>query len=101
MRSLVSIAPEPTRGERRGLSVERLLARASTYRTGTGRDVVSLTKLTLRALARRSIELEEEIKGYDPLLEPLVTQIGPEFVAPPRRGARRSGRALGCRGRQS
>ena len=80
MRSLVSTAPEPIRGELRGLSVHRLLARASTYRPGAGRDVVSLTKLTLRNLARRSIELEEEIKGYDAILEPLVTETAPELV---------------------
>jgi transposase len=81
MRSLVSTAPEPIRGERRGLSVHRLLARSSSYRPGTDRDVVSLTKLTLRALARRAIELEEEIKTFDAILEPLVAETAPELVA--------------------
>jgi transposase len=81
MRSLVSTAPEPIRGELRGLSVYRLLARASTYRPGTGRDVVSLTKFTLRRLARRAIELEDEIKGYNAILEPLVSESAPELVS--------------------
>jgi transposase len=81
MRSLVSTAPEPIRGELRGLSVHRLLARASTYRPGTNRDVISLTKLTLRGLARRAIELEEEIRAYDAILEPLVTETAPELVS--------------------
>ena len=81
MRSLVSTAPEPIRGERRGLSVQRLLARASTYRPGANRDVVSLTKLTLRALARRAIELEEEIKTFDAILEPLVSETAPELLS--------------------
>jgi len=81
MRSLVSTAPEPIRGELRGLSVHRLLARASTYRPGTKRDVISLTKLTLRGLARRAIELEEEIRAYDAILEPLVTETAPELVS--------------------
>jgi transposase len=81
MRSLVSTAPEPIRGDLRGLSVPRLLARASAYRPGTGRDVVSLTKLTLRNLARRAIELEQEIKGYDAILKPLVGETAPELVA--------------------
>jgi hypothetical protein len=42
--------------------------------------VVSLTKLALRNLARRSIELGEEIKGYDAILEPLVTETAPELL---------------------
>jgi len=81
MRSLVSTAPEPIRADLRGLSVARLLRRASTYRLSTGRDVVSLTKLTLRGLARRAIELGEEIKGYDTILKPLVEETAPELVA--------------------
>ena len=54
MRNLVSTAPEPIRAELRGLSVFNLLERASTYRPGTKRDIVSLTKLSLRMLARRA-----------------------------------------------
>jgi transposase len=53
MRNLVSTAPEPIRAELRGLSVFHLLERASAYRPGTKRDIVSLTKFTLRMLARR------------------------------------------------
>jgi transposase len=43
--------------------------------------VVSLTKFTLRRLARRAIELEDEIKGYDSFLEPLVSETAPELVS--------------------
>ncbi len=52
MRNLVSTAPESIRAELRGLSVFHLLERASAYRPGAKRDIVSLTKLTLRMLAR-------------------------------------------------
>ena len=42
MRSLISTAPEPIRDELRALSVINLVHRASAYRPGTKRDVVSL-----------------------------------------------------------
>ena len=48
----LSTAPDPIRTELRGLSVFNLFERASAYRTGAKRDVVSLTKLSLRMLAR-------------------------------------------------
>ena len=44
MRNLISTAPEPIRAELRGLNVFHLLERASTYRPGAKRDIVSLTK---------------------------------------------------------
>ena len=81
MRALISTAPEPLRDELRHLSVPRLLARAASYRPGTRRDLVSLNKVTLRSLARRAIELDDEIKSYDALLEPLVAETAPGLVA--------------------
>ena len=81
MRNLVSTAPESVRDELRGLSVFRLLERASAYRPGSKRDIVSLTKFTLRVLARRAITLEEEISEIDAILKPLVKETAPELVA--------------------
>ena len=54
MRSIISTAPEPIRAELRHLNVYRLLERASAYRPGQRRDVTSLTKVSLRMLARRA-----------------------------------------------
>src|ERR1017187_8067334 len=68
MRGLISTAPEPIRAELRALNVFHLLERASTYRPGTRRDIVSLTKLTLRMLAKRAIALEAEITEIDAFL---------------------------------
>jgi hypothetical protein len=81
MRNLVSTAPDPIRAELRGLSVFNLLERASSYRPGAKRDIVSLTKLTLRMLARRALDLEEEISEIDAILKPLVNETAPELVA--------------------
>ncbi len=80
MRGLISTAPEPIRAELRGLNVFHLLKRASTYRPGAKRDIVSLTKFTLRMLARRAITLEEEISEIDAILEPLVIETAPRLV---------------------
>ena len=81
MRGLISTAPDPIRAELRGLSVFQLLERASTYRPGAKRDIISLTKFTLRMSARRAITLEEEISEIDAILKPLVKETTPELVA--------------------
>ncbi len=81
MRNLVSTAPESVRDELRGLNVYHLLERASAYRPGSKRDIVSLTKFTLRMLARRALTLEEEISEIDAILKPLVKETAPELVA--------------------
>jgi transposase len=81
MRSLISTAPEIIRTELRGLNVYRLLERTSMYRPGVKHDIVSLTKFSLRMLARRAIELEEEITEIDAILKPLVKETAPELVA--------------------
>ena len=80
MRGLISTAPEPIRAELRGLNVFHLLERTSTYRPGAKRDIVSLTKFTLRMLARRAITLGEEISEIDAILKPLVIETAPRLV---------------------
>jgi transposase len=81
MRSLISTAPEDIRAELRHLNVYRLLERAAAFRPGTRRDLSSLTKLTLRMLARRAQALEAEVAQLDAILEPLVTEAAPELVS--------------------
>jgi transposase len=81
MRSLVSTAPDDIRTELRHLNVYRLLERASGFRPGARRDLASLTKHTLRVLARRSLALEAEITELDALIEPLVVETAPELVS--------------------
>lgn len=81
MRSIISTAPDQIRSELRDLNVYRLLERASAYRPGTRRDVASLTKLSLRTLARRALALEAEIADIDAILKELVADTAPELVA--------------------
>jgi transposase len=81
MRSIISTAPDQIRSELRDLNVYRLLERASAYRPGARRDVASLTKLSLRTLARRAVALEAEITDIDVILKELVHDTAPELVA--------------------
>src|SRR5664279_3268439 len=81
MRSLISTGPDCVRADLRHLNVYRMLERASSYRPGTKRDLVSINKLTLRMLAGRAIELEEEIKEIDAVLKPMVKETAPELSA--------------------
>ncbi|MGA9078119.1 MAG: IS110 family transposase [Acidimicrobiales bacterium] len=81
MRSLISTAPDSLRSELRELSIYQVLERASAYRPATGRDVVSLTKRTLKMLAKRAIALEEEVREIDAILKTLVAETAPELVA--------------------
>jgi transposase len=81
MRSVISTGPEPLRGELRHLNVYRLLETASAFRPGTNRDLVSLTKLALRMMARRAIALQTEIDELDAILAVLVAETAPELIA--------------------
>ena len=80
MRALISTAPEPIRAELRGLNAYRLLERTSAYRPGPGRGVASVTKTTLRTLARRAVRLEAEIAELDETIEPLVAEAAPTLI---------------------
>ena len=83
MRSIISTAPEPIRAELRDLNVYRLLEHAAGYRPGRRHDVASLTKLTLRMLARRAHALQAEVAELDAILEPLVAAAAPKLIARP------------------
>jgi len=87
MRSIIATGPEPIRAELRDLNVYRLLERAARYRPGQRHDVASLTKRTLRMLARRAQALETEVAELDAILEPLVADTAPALVARPGIGA--------------
>jgi transposase len=84
MRALIATAPDPIRAELRDMNVYRLLERTAGYRPGTGHDLTTVTKRTLRTLARRAIALEAEIDDIDTTLDHLVAETAPRLLA--RRG---------------
>ena len=81
MRSLISTAPEELRAELRDLSIYEVLTVASAFRHTGRADVTTVTKLTLRTLARPAVSLEEEVKEIDRLLKTLVAETAPELNA--------------------
>jgi transposase len=81
IRSLISTGPEPIRAELRDLSIYEVLERCASYRPAIKLDVGSITKRTLRMLARRAIALEQEVGEIDRMLKPLVAQTAPELAA--------------------
>src|ERR687897_2110342 len=81
MRSLVSTAPDDLRQHLRGLTIPKLVRRAAAFRLSGRSDVGSATRLALRTLARRVLELDTEVAALDEVLEPLVAATAPELVA--------------------
>ena len=81
MRSLISTAPDELRAELRSCSIYQVLTVASSYRHTGRTDVTTVTKLSLRTLARRALSLEEEVKEIDRILKTLVAETAPELSA--------------------
>jgi transposase len=82
LRALLFTAPEELRTELCGLSTNRLVTTAARFRPGTQpRDLVAVTKLAMRSIARRHRALSEEISALDERLEQLVAEAAPALVA--------------------
>ena len=81
MRSLISTAPDQLRDDLRDLFIYQVLRVTSAYRHTGRSDVLSLTKLSLRTLARRALPLEKEAKEIDRLLKSLVAETASELCA--------------------
>ncbi|MFP5319075.1 MAG: IS110 family transposase [Acidimicrobiia bacterium] len=94
LRSLVSTAPEELRRQLRGLSIFRLVKAAAALRPNGRTDVTNATRLALRSLARRVIDLDAEIAELDSVLKPLVARTAPDLVALPGVGTDTAGALL-------
>ena len=82
LRALLFTAPEELRTELRGLSTNRLVSTAARFRPGTQpRELVAVTKLAMRSIARRHRDLCEEVSALDEQLEQLVAEAAPALVA--------------------
>ena len=82
LRALLFTAPEELRAELCWLSTNRLVSTAARFRPGRqSRDLVAVTKLAMRSIARRHRNLSEEISALDERLEQLATEAAPALVA--------------------
>jgi transposase len=76
-------APDEVRDQVRNLTRMQLLRTCASWRPDTiaYRDPAVATKISLRSLARRVLELGDEIADLDRLIGPLVAELAPTLVA--------------------
>ena len=81
MRQLSYTGPDQLRSRFKDLSIAGLVAETAAMRPRAASDpVLYATKVSLTALGRRVILLEDEIAGVDELLSELVTTCAPEML---------------------
>lgn len=80
---LVVTAPDQLRCRLRDLGTEERVAICARFRSGEVTDPAEATKLALRTLARRHVELSAEIDALDGELAKLCAAISPALLAAP------------------
>lgn len=102
LKAMLITAPEGLRTELRRLSTIKLVRRVARFRPGDHPDdVAAATKFALRSIARRYLELSEEITELDEQLNRLVTENRPRPGRDSWRRDRHSRLAPGSRWRRS
>jgi transposase len=93
--SIVS-APEELRDSVRHLPRMQLIRTCAAWRpdTSNAADPVSATRIALKSLARRILELGDEIAMLDELIAPLVRQLAPQLLERPGIGVEVAGQLL-------
>ena len=83
LRHHIVSAPEELRDQVRNLTRMQLIRICAAWRPDTVgfRDPVVATRISLKSLARRILELNEEIADLDALIEPLVRELAPQLLA--------------------
>ena len=83
LRHHIVSAPDEVRDQVRNLTRMQLIRTCAAWRPDTVgyRDPVVATRISLKSLARRILELNDEIADLDALIEPLVRELAPQLVA--------------------
>jgi transposase len=81
IRDIITTAPDELRAELRGLRRRELLAVCAAFRPGDRDDLLAITKLALRTLARRVTELDEEMTQLNTRRRRITTAVAPALVA--------------------
>lgn len=81
MTNLIVTAPERTRAELRGLTALKRARRAAAWRPGPGHDPATVTRRAIRALARRWLDLTDEINAHNAALDEMIKTAAPRLVA--------------------
>jgi transposase len=81
IRDLIVTAADQLRSRLRDLDTDKRVAVCARFRTGDATDPAEATKLALRTLARRHLELSAEIDELDGQLAQLCAAINPALLA--------------------
>jgi transposase len=83
LQQLIVTAPEQLRDQVRGLSRMKLIRSCAGWRPDShdAADPVVATRIALKTLARRYLQLSEEINEVDGLLDGLVADLAPQLIA--------------------
>ncbi|WP_406230385.1 IS110 family transposase [Nocardia sp. NBC_01009] len=81
LKSILVNAPDELREQLQPLSKMALIHRCAGLRPGPVTTVEAATKHTLRAIARRWEQLQEEISAHEQLLDELTASIAPQLTA--------------------
>lgn len=96
LHNTIVAAPDDLRELHRNMTkmqLLRTLAASRPYRVGF-RDPTTATKIALKSLARRVLELNDEIFDLDQLIEPLVQELAPTLLDLPGVGVESAGEFL-------
>ena len=93
LRNHIVSAPEELRDQVRNLTRMQLLRTCAAWRPDTSgfRDPVVATRIALQSLARRILELDDEIADLDELIGKLVPELAPAWWPRPGSGSRSPG----------
>lgn len=82
LRSLIASAPEPLRARLRGLKTSEMIAACSRFRANASRqgDAGEGTRMALRSVARRYLELDAEAFALEKQISGLVREAAPALV---------------------
>lgn len=81
LKAAIVNAPPELREQLEGLSKMTLIRRCAGLRHGPVSDITAATKHTLRAIARRWLDLDAEIRSHQKILAELAEATAPQLVA--------------------
>jgi transposase len=96
LRMTIVSAPEELRDQVRNLTRMQLIRTCAAWRpdTSDAADPASATRIALKSLARRMLELGDEIAMLDELIKPIVTDLAPQLLDRPGIGVEIAGQLL-------
>jgi transposase len=96
LRNHIVSAPDELRDQVRNLTRMQLIRTLAAWRPDTAgfRDPDCATRIALKSLARRILELDDEIALLDELIEPLVRELAPQLLERPGIGVEVAGQLL-------